>query len=269
MKPDSALLIVGHGSTENPDSSYPTYLHALTLRRQGCFGEVQCCFWKEQPSMREVLYAIESDEVYIVPNFISEGYFTQQIIPRELELTGPVTRRGNRILKYCQPVGNHSKMSALLLNRAREIAAGVPPERSSLVIVGHGTHFNENSSKAAQRQVEHLQRETDYAEVLNLYMEESPHVADWETLTSCENVIVVPFFIADGLHSYQDIPVLLGVEGSPGVAASQREYFRKNPHRIKNRLLYYSGAIGTDPLMADVILDQVVAFDAAHETLLA
>ena len=34
-------------------------------------------------------------EVFVVPNFISEGYFTQTVIPRELELAGPSTTRPN------------------------------------------------------------------------------------------------------------------------------------------------------------------------------
>lgn len=42
--------------------------------------------------MREALYMIDADEVYVVPDFISEGYFTQEVIPREMQLEGPTTR---------------------------------------------------------------------------------------------------------------------------------------------------------------------------------
>jgi sirohydrochlorin cobaltochelatase len=98
--------------------------------------------------------------------------------------------------------------------------------------------------------------------VLNVYMEEAPLVAEWAKLTSTPNVVVVPFFISDGLHSYQDIPVLLGIEPEPTAAASRREIFRHNPHSLHGRRLYYGSAIGTEPLFADVILDQVEAFDA-------
>jgi sirohydrochlorin cobaltochelatase len=97
-------------------------------------------------------------------------------------------------------------------------------------------------------------------------MEEPPLIADWATLTSAPNVIVVPFFIADGLHSYQDIPVLLGIEPEVGPAASQREVFRHNPHHLRGKTLYYSSAIGTERLIADVILDQVRDFDLAHRS---
>src|SRR4026207_206768 len=131
----SALLIVGHGSTVNPSSSTPTLMHAATIRARGLFADVACCFWKEEPSLRDALLFFRDPairEVYVVPNFISEGYFTRTVIPRELELIGPTTRRGNRVFKYCEPVGNHPRMTELLLRRAAEIAPGVDPAQTSL-----------------------------------------------------------------------------------------------------------------------------------------
>src|SRR4051812_17842008 len=113
-KPDSALVIVGHGSTVNPDSSEPTFKHAEAILGKGIFGEVHCAFWKEEPSLRQVLHMVDRPEVYVVPNFISEGYFTNTVIPRELGLHGAVTRRGEQTIRYCEPVGNHPRMTELL-----------------------------------------------------------------------------------------------------------------------------------------------------------
>ena len=59
-KPNSVLIIVGHGSTLNPDSSAPTHQHADAIRAQGIFAEVVCAFWKEEPSMTEVFEMVES-----------------------------------------------------------------------------------------------------------------------------------------------------------------------------------------------------------------
>jgi len=263
-KRESALLIVGHGSTLNPDSSVPTWEHLDRLRERHLFAEVQAAFWKEEPGLRHVLYTLESREVYIVPNFISEGYFTRRVIPRELELEGPVTRRDGLTLKYCDPVGSHPRMTEVLLHRAAEVAPEVDPAESSLVIVGHGTALNDNSALAVKEQVRAITALGRYAEVLAAYMEEPPLVSDWAALTRAPNVIIVPFFVADGLHSYQDIPVMLGVEAEPGEAASRREVFRHNPYALHGRRLYYASAIGTEPLFADVILDQVARFDAEH-----
>lgn len=265
-KPDSALLIVGHGSTENPDSSSPYFEHAEEIRRRGIFREVHCCFWKEEPSMREAWYLLDSDEVYVVPDFISEGYFTQDIIPRELRLTGPSTDVRGKTFHYCLPVGVHRSMTGLILKRAKEIAPDVDPAATTLIITGHGTGLNQNSTKAIRDQVNLIADSGIYAAVLDAYMEEKPFIANWHEMAETPNVIVVPFFIADGLHSYQDIPVLLGMEDEVGAAASQRDVFRDNPHQLRGKTLYYTSAIGTERLLADVILDQVGDFDKAHSS---
>src|SRR5205823_8262657 len=92
----SALLIVGHGSTVNPDSSAPSLAHAAEIRRRNLFADVAYAFWKEEPSLRDALFLFQEPkirEVYVVPNFISEGYFTEIVIPRELELNGRCTTR--------------------------------------------------------------------------------------------------------------------------------------------------------------------------------
>jgi sirohydrochlorin cobaltochelatase len=256
----SALLIVGHGSTVNPASSTPTLMHAATIRERGIFAEIACCFWKEEPSLRDALFFFRDPairEVYIVPNFISEGYFTRTVIPRELELTGAETVRPNgQVWNYCEPVGNHESMTGHLLERAREIAPGIAEKETSLLIVAHGTSLNDNSAVAAKEQAEKIRALGRYAAVLNVYMEEPPLVSDWMNLTKTENVVVVPFFISDGLHSYEDIPALLGIDGKTD-----------GPHRLQGRSLFYSTAIGTDSRFADVIIEQAMAFDQRKQVL--
>lgn len=254
----ATLIIVGHGSTTNSDSSEPTHLHADTIRNRGIFKEVRCCFWKEEPSLREVLYGITSDTIYVVPNFISEGYFTQKVIPRELELQGEETIYNGKKIYYCKPVGSHHLMTKVILKRAQEVAEGRDPLKTTLLIVGHGTNLNDNSAKAAKEQVELIKAMNIYAEILPAYMEEAPLISDWDQLSSQENVVIVPFFISDGLHSYQDIPVMLGIENEVGLEASLREVFRNNPYQLRNKTLYYSSSIGTEPMIADVIIDQVI-----------
>jgi len=269
-------LIVGHGSTVNPDSSAPTLAHATEIRHRKVFAEVGCAFWKEEPSLRDALFLFDPEsirEVYVVPNFISEGYFTQTVIPRELELNGQITKRpSGQIWKYCEPVGNHPMMTDLLLQRARQVARSVDALQTTLLIVAHGTDLNENSAVAAKREAEKIRTLGKYAAVLNAYMEEPPLVSDWQKLTGTPNVVVVPFFISDGLHSYEDIPRLLGIpschpkplgsltgslgSARDGVELSGREVFRRNPYNIDGRSLFYAPSIGTDPGFADIIIEQ-------------
>jgi sirohydrochlorin cobaltochelatase len=287
---DAALLVVAHGSTVNSDSSAPTLAHAAEIRRRNIFAKVECAFWKEEPSLREALFLFDPEsirEVYVIPNFISEGYFTQTVVPRELELDGRITTRSNgQIWRYCEPVGNHSLMTELLLKRAHEVAPDAAPVETSLLIVAHGTDLNENSAVAAKREAEKIRAIGKYAAVLNVYMEEAPLVSNWRNLTKTLNVVVVPFFVSDGLHSYEDIPRLLGIKerrfpnrrskeglspdrpggletaapcGRLGSRPSLKEIFRQNPYAIDGRNLFYAPSIGTDSGVADIIIEQAHA----------
>jgi sirohydrochlorin cobaltochelatase len=255
-KSKAALLIVAHGSTVNPESSAPTWTHAREIERRKRFAEVRCAFWKEEPSLRDARFFFAdrtTREVFVVPNFISEGYFTQTVIPRELELEGLVTTRANgQTWIYCEPVGNNPIVTELLLARAHEIAPNIEPTETALLIVAHGTELNDNSAMAAKREAERIRARGEFASVGNAYMEEPPLIAQWDQLTNAPNVIVVPFFIAEGLHSYEDIPKLLGIE------CNGTNVFSKNPHRIRGRSLYYARAIGTDPGFADIIIEQTL-----------
>jgi sirohydrochlorin cobaltochelatase len=160
-------------------------------------------------------------------------------------------------------------MTDLLLKRARYVAPEAAPAETSLLIVAHGTDLNENSAVAAKREAEKIWALGKYAAVLNVYMEEPPLVSDWRNLTETPNVVVVPFFISDGLHSYEDIPRLLGIvvaggvhRGEPGSALSATahgEIFRQNPYAIDGRKLFYAPSIGTDAGFADIIIDQAFA----------
>jgi sirohydrochlorin cobaltochelatase len=265
FKPHSALIIAAHGSSVDPHSNAPTRAHADEIRRRGVFGEVVYAFFKEQPRLRDALRLVGSGDVYVVPNCISEGWFTRQIIPREMQLSGPMTVRNGRTIKYCQPAGSHPRMTEVLLHRAAQVAPDVPRDETSLLIIGHGTDRDANSSAAVREQVARIRARGEFAEVVGAFLDESPCVSEWDKLTKQRHVIAVPFFIADGMHTRADIPALLGTEAARGGAAGTRDVFQRIPHRVRGRELHYASAIGTEPLFADAILDQVEAFDSVAQ----
>ncbi len=264
-------MLVGHGSTLNADSAAPTHQHADELRRRGLFAQVVECFWKEEPSVGGVLRGVFAPQVFIVPLFISEGYFTEEVIPRELGFCQPgqrdfprVQQRGGQTLHYCGPVGTHPSMTNVLLARARDVVEKHPfpalpkPADTALFIAGHGTGNNENSRKAIERQVELIRARGEYAEVHPVFMEEEPRIGDCWRMAGARNLVMVPFFISDGLHSYEDIPVMLGEP-----AAVVQERFRsgqptwRNPTERHGRRLWYAPSIGSEPGLAEVILERV------------
>ena len=262
---DAALIVLGHGTTQNDGSARPVLEHAQELRRRGLFAEVHAAFWKQPPQVKQVLLEIKAPRVFIVPVFISEGYFSGEVIPRELGLAAesrPPLSAARYF--YCRPVGTHDRMTEVILARARAIVTQHPFPRApksgdiTLFIAGHGTERNENSRQAIENQVELIRARQSYAAVHAVFMEENPRIAEIYDLARTRNLVVVPFFISDGLHTVEDIPVLLG---EPERIVRQRlaggQPTWRNPTERNGKLVWYSTAVGTDPGIADVILERV------------
>jgi len=268
---DACLVLVGHGATVNRDSSIPVWTLVAEFERRGCFGAVRAAFYKEAPLLPTALEGVTHSRVFVVPFFISEGYFSEEVVPEVLgfRVAGHadyprVRRRGNQTLVYCRPVGTHANMTAVVLSRAHSVVEEHPFPRTpveretSLFIAGHGTARNAESRQSVERQVELIRGQTSYALVQAVFMEESPRIEDCYTLAATRNIVVVPFFLSDGLHVTEDIPVLLG-EPAPQVAerlAKGRPTWR-NPTERRGKRVWYSAAVGTDPVVASVILDRV------------
>jgi sirohydrochlorin cobaltochelatase len=262
-----ALVIAAHGSHLNPGSSRPTYAHADTIREVSAFETVKEGFWKEEPHFREVLRTVPDEEVYVVPLFVSEGYFTEEVIPRELRLEGwspeawdsegtsathstHTAEDTGQTVHYCGPVGTHEAMSDVIVQRAQSVT-GDPAvgEGFGLAVVGHGTERNENSAKAIEYHADRIRERGRFDEVKALFMDEDPEVDDVTDFFESDDVVVVPLFIADGYHTQEDIPEDMGLTDD------YRDGW-ETPAEVDGTRIWYSGAVGTEPLMADVILER-------------
>ncbi len=262
---DSTLVILGHGTELNVQSAAPVFQHAAELRRREIFREVREALWNQEPQIKRVLAETAAPRVFIAPLFISEGYFASKVIPEALGFdTTRITHHASRITFYCNPVGSHDSMTKVILSRAAGVTQKFPfprapkPAETTLFIAGHGTERNANSRKAIERQVELIRAQKIYAAVHAVFMEEEPRIAGCHLLAQTKYCVVVPFFISDGLHAAEDIPVLLGEPEhivKARLAASQPTW--RNPTEKHGKLFWYSPSVGTEPLLADVILERV------------
>jgi len=279
---DATLLIIGHGSTVNGDSGATVFQHAAELRRRGIFADVREAFFKIEPRIGPALAAIQAPRIFVVPLFVSEGYFTRQAIPCELGLpagaqdvmpcTVPI---GGRTVIYCHPVGTHPLMTQIILARANAALgdshithhASGPATRHSplvaqpttaLVIAGHGTALNPDSRKSIERQVASIAAQNIFAEVHPAFLEEDPRIAEIPNFVKAPRLVVVPFFMSDGLHVCEDIPVLLG-ESEAVVQARLKagEWPWQNPTERNGKTIFYTPGVGSEPGIADVILERV------------
>src|SRR5215207_9544272 len=193
-----ALVIVGHGSHLNGDSSLPVYEHAGRIRETGEFDEVVECFWKEEPSMRHVLDTIEAEDVYVVTDFISEGHFTQQLIPRELGLEGPLIRKDEKTFRYAGPLGTFEGMPGVILERTQNLMRVRDVfGRTALVLLGHGTDLNKNSGGVIYLNAGRIRERGIYDLVEVGFLDQDPEIGGVVDRIEAQNVILIPLFIAE------------------------------------------------------------------------
>jgi len=283
---DATLLIIGHGSTVNGDSGATVFQHAKELRRRGIFADVREAFFKIEPCIGPTLAEIRTPRIFVVPLFVSEGYFTRQAIPCELGLPAGaqdimpchVALEGRTVI-YCDPVGTHPLMTEIILARAEAVLKNSDPPTpdpsqegnpetpdpraqtrfdTALVIAGHGTALNPDSRKSIDQQVRLIAARNLFAEVHAAFLEESPRIADIPSCVKAQRIVVVPFFMSDGLHVCEDIPVLLG-ESAEVVQARLKagEWPWQNPTERNGKMIFYARGVGSEPGIADVILERV------------
>jgi sirohydrochlorin cobaltochelatase len=122
-------------------------------------------------------------------------------------------------------------------------------EGFGLAVVGHGTKRNENSAKAIEYHARRVRELDRFDEVRALFMDEEPEIDDVTDHFESDDVVVVPLFIADGFHTQEDIPEDMGLTDDYRTGW-------ETPADVDGHRIWYAGAVGTEPLMADVVLER-------------
>lgn len=233
-----ALVLAGHGSHLDPASSRPVHEHALRLRARGTFDEVRCAFWKEEPPLSRILEACDADDVTIVPVFISNGYFTRTVLPREMGLTGPISHMSGKLVRYTEPVGSHPALAEVIVERALEAGAG---PATGVAVLGHGTPRNPESERNVFFQAGLVAKMGHFAAVAAVFLEQEPNMRDVFQRLDTREIVMVPLFVAEGWHVGVSIPMDMAI----GAGELRRE----------DRTLRFAAPVGTHPLLAGLIND--------------
>jgi sirohydrochlorin cobaltochelatase len=188
-----------------------------------------------------VLDTLESEDVYVVPAFISEGYFTQQVIPRELGLEGPISRKGEKTVRYAGPLGTFEGMPEVILERTEDLMRGREVSgRTALVLLGHGTDLNKNSGGVVYLNAGRIRARGIYDLVEVGFLDQEPEIGAVVDGVEAENVILIPLFIAEGWHTRETIPEDLGLVGEVTLRDDKR--------------IFYGAPVGTHPSMANLMI---------------
>ena len=247
---ETALVLAGHGSHISPRTAGIVWDMVDQLRGQGAADEVAACFWKEPPAYHQVLDTLMARRVFVVPVFTAQGFFTRQVIPAEMGLTGAMTRRDGKTIRLTPTLGQHPVMAGvvrrLTLRTLREYE--LDASDCAVAVIGHGTPRDPQSRDAARDQARQLRQTGCVREVVDVYLDDEPAIPSVYASTSARNIIALPFFLAPGSHVSRDLPRALGMDGAG------------SPQTIRGRQVYYTAPVGLDAGMPDAILQ--LAYDS-------
>lgn len=241
----TALILAGHGSHISPNTAGIIWQYVDELRRLGVADEVTAAFWKEAPAFNHVIDTVRASQVVVVPVFTAKGYYSTQVIPREMKLQDDVTVRDGKTIYYTRTIGEHPYLTEVVCKRVQDtlIAANLDPAQTAVAVIGHGTTCNPESRLTTRQQADYIRQQGVVAEVVDVYLEDEPSIPSIYETTQSPNVIAVPFFLAEGSHTTMDVPEALGID------------YGDYPARVKDRHVYYTPPVGTDLAITHVILE--------------
>ena len=265
------MILAGHGSTKNRDSSRHTRETAKRLAKKGIFKEVRAGFWKESPSFQEVFHGLQAKEAIVVPWFLTRGYFVEKVLAEQFGST-PIP------VRVVEPIGSRPEVVGLMRARAQRLAErsftftfrftkaiegllrisksegdgrskmedGIKLQHTSLLLASHGTPLHKGSRVAADGLAQELGKD-GYRVARAMFLEEEPKIADWRQVAAPEGpVMVLPHFLAGGLHGSEDVPGLLGIP-----------HGREGWHKVDGRWIGYGAPIGQPEEMTELVLKMV------------
>ncbi len=236
-----AAVLLAHGSDEDPEPSRLVESIADDVQRRTRVRDVGIAYVDQIPRLADALEVVEADSAVAVPVFTSDGYYVNEVLPRELPTGVEVT----------SPVGTHDLFTDVVMERGRRGAQLLESalESTGLVVVGHGTTRHGESGTTVHGVVEDIGGRDVFQEVAAVFLDQEPNVEDLTGDVDSEAAVVVPYFVADGPHATEDVPEAIGFEDTP-VDPPQTEH-------VDGVDVTYTSAAFKHPATVDVVVERV------------
>jgi len=248
----TALVLLGHGSHISSNTAGVVWDAVDNLRQIGIADEITAAFWKEQPSFHHVLSSISATDITLIPLFTAQGYFTQTVIPAEMGLSGKITQRDGRTIRYAQPPVFHPKIQDIVQSRVNHVMQqyGLIPSEIGIAIIGHSTRRNPKSREATEYQAQILREKAIFGDVITAFLDDDPEISTIYDRISQPIIIAIPLFLAMGSHTTIDVPEALSLPPNTNYAI------------VDNKQVIYTPSIGDGQDFTDLILDLARDVDA-------
>ena len=245
---NETLLLAAHGSSRL-NGNNPVLPLSEKLSDRNIFNKVLYAFLQQQPQLDDVLSQIQTQELSVIPMFSGFGYITEKLIPKAL---GQVSSKIK--VRLFDPIGIHSEIPVIMAKQVLSIIKkyALEPAKVSVLIVAHG--HTKSSQNADQTKVLacNLKKLMNRIEISTAFIEETPLISDWTQITTTKCVIVVPYLVGGGLHTQEDIPIMLGM-----ISGDYEKTPVSGPHNIQGRTIWYCRPFGFDEALAEIIIKLV------------
>jgi sirohydrochlorin cobaltochelatase len=196
------VILAAHGA--GAESAANANVRALARRLQEVVvgTRVTAAFRQGEPTHRVALDHADRPTCVIVPLLTSDGYYAREL-RRDVERWSKATRP-----IVLPPIGVHPALPEALSRRvaAAARAVGVGPERTHVVVVGHGTARQSESRNATRSVAADIGARTCLTSHA-AFLDDDPVV---ETVVARipanAAIVVVPFLLGGGSHAETDTP---------------------------------------------------------------
>jgi sirohydrochlorin ferrochelatase len=168
----------------------------------------------------------------VYPLLMSSGRMLTKVLPQRLAHAAAQAR-----ITLMTPLGSDRRLPPLLLNEGllTAQAAGLPPSRTRLLVVGHGSRSAREPAASVLRVVDRMRGGGIFASLEPAFIEEAPLLGD-VLRGRTRPTVVAGFFSGEGRHACGD------VRAAMEEAAAQAAY---------------TGPIGTHPHVSVLIMRAV------------
>lgn len=207
------LMLAAHGAGDASPANEALLRMSAAVQAGLPSFDVVIGFNLGSPGYADILTQHAERQIVIVPVMISDGYFRNVVLPRAISEANLAIEREPLITT---PVGTHPKMCVLLQDQIVDAFSLISNDQAPVIVVGHGTRRNPNSSQSTYRACDYLKRKRLSPAIEAAFLDEDPLLETVALNYASSDLVVAPFLLGGGGHTFEDIPDRIGVRLSEG-----------------------------------------------------
>ncbi|WP_169566039.1 CbiX/SirB N-terminal domain-containing protein [Sneathiella limimaris] len=240
-----SLLIIGHGSSVSKTAEEAAIEHAKTLSLSHRFGTIQTYFLKAGSDLPE----LPEGEIFLLPFFMSDGFFVKQRIPSVFSLKDGQRIEADRQLYMCDAFGVDPELAMILKSMALERLRNLKlePSETAVLLIAHGSGKSSASEEAARLQQSALANISAFGAVDVAFLEQNPTIADGldRLAGRFATIICLGLFAGGGPHANQDVPTEIA------------DWQKSDTGSKAGVAVFYEGAVGERAEVVRLIQDSI------------